>query len=150
MGRFTKLLGKVVERATGQPSGDSAASGDAADSHPLDPIPSTWNQAIKESPTPEEGLESVIVRFAGSDLEVSVPKGTTLLDAAIEAEADLNHYCGGMCSCGSCRIEVLSGEVSEIDPMEETTLDIVREAETDRLGCQTRALGDLVVRIPAD
>jgi len=150
MGRFTKLLGKVVERATGQPSGDSSASPDVANSHPLDPIPSSWNQAIKESPAPAEGLETVTVRFADSALEVSVPKGTTLLDAALEAEADLNHYCGGMCSCGSCRIEILSGEVSELDPMEETTLDIVREAETDRLGCQTRALGDLVVRIPAD
>ena len=150
MGRLSKLLGKVVEKAKGQASHDSAASGEAGGSHPLDPIPSGWNQAIKKSPTPDESLETVLVRFAGTDLEVAVPRGTTLLDAAIEAEADLNHYCGGMCSCGSCRIEILGGEVSELEAMEETTLDVVREVETERLGCQTRALGDVVVRIPLD
>jgi ferredoxin len=34
--------------------------------------------------------------------------------------------------------------------MEESTLDIVRELETERLACQTRALGDVVLRLPED
>lgn len=149
MGRLSKLLGKVVGKAVGQP--DVQDPGEAlASSHPLDPVPADWNQAIKQSPEPEAGLETVMVSFEGSGLQVGVPVGTTLLDAAVEADADLNHYCGGMCSCGSCRLEIVSGEVSAKEDMEETTLDIVREGETDRLGCQTRAMGDVVVRIPAD
>jgi ferredoxin len=158
MGRFAKLVGKVIDKATGQqselhpvdgvPEGAGAKAGGAL--HPLDPVPAGWNQAIKESPDPASNLDRVTVRFAGTDLEIDVPGGTTLLDAAIEADADLNHYCGGMCSCGSCRLEIISGEVSAIEAMEVATLDIVREGEADRLGCQTRALGDVVVRIPAD
>lgn len=148
MGRFRKLLGKVRDRAVETLSDGSGAGQDRPERHPLDPVPEGWNRAIKESPKEDAGAGKLSIRFENLDLEVSVVKGTTLLDAALEAGADLNHYCGGMCSCGSCRLEILSGEVSPLDPMEETTLDIVREGEQDRLGCQTRAMGDIVVRVP--
>ena len=155
MGRFRDLLGKVAGRAAGQQSSATAPpgedrSGDAGPGHPLDPIPARWNQVIKESPKADEGVPLVSVRFEGTDLKASVPLGTTLLDAAIEAGSDLDHYCGGMCSCGSCRLEIVAGKVSAIEAMEESTLDIVRELETERLACQTRALGDVVLRLPSD
>ena len=105
---------------------------------------------IKESPKPDVDVPVVTVRIEGTDLKASVPLGTTLLDAAIDAGSDLDHYCGGMCSCGSCRLEIVAGKVSAIEDMEESTLDIVRELETDRLACQTRALGDVVLRLPSD
>jgi ferredoxin len=113
-------------------------------------VPARWNEVIKESPTAAEGVATVTVRLEPEGLEAAVPVGTTLLDAAIEAGSDLNHYCGGMCSCGSCRLEVVSGDVSVIESMEESTLDIVREGEADRLACQTRVLGDVVLRVPQD
>ena len=155
MGRFRDLLGKVASRAAGEqsPVGTAergASSEEAESSHPLDPIPARWNQVVKESPAAGEGVPLVTVRIEGTDLEVSVPLGTTLLDAAIQAGSDLDHYCGGMCSCGSCRLEIVTGNVSPIEPMEESTLDIVRELETERLACQTRALGDVVLRLPED
>jgi ferredoxin len=155
VGRFRDLLGKVASRAAGEQSPVGAArsedrSDDADSSHPLDPIPARWNQVVKESPAAGEGVTLVTVRIEGTDLEASVPLGTTLLDAAIQAGSDLDHYCGGMCSCGSCRLEIVTGNVSAIEPMEESTLDIVRELETERLACQTRALGDVVLRLPAD
>ncbi len=155
MGRFRDLLGKVTGRAAGEPAAVEAAgredhSADTGPSQPLDPIPARWNQVIKESPKADEGGTLVTVRIEGTDLEASVPLGTTLLDAAIEAGSDLDHYCGGMCSCGSCRLEIVTGNVSAIESMEESTLDIVRELETERLACQTRALGDVVLRLPSD
>lgn len=155
MGRLRDLLGKITGRTAGQPSAATATpsedrSGDPSPGHPLDPIPARWNQVIKESPKPDVDVPVVTVRIEGTDLKASVPLGTTLLDAAIDAGSDLDHYCGGMCSCGSCRLEIVAGKVSAIEDMEESTLDIVRELETDRLACQTRALGDVVLRLPSD
>ena len=80
---------------------------------------------------------------------VAVKKGTTILDAAIAAGVDLDHYCGGMASCGSCRVQILAdSQVSEMDMMEEATLDVVMEHDDDRLGCQTRILGPVKVLVP--
>ena len=151
MGRFRDLLGKVASRALGEGSTDTSAEtppSAAPTSQPLDPIPTRWNEVIKESPKAAEGVAMVTVRIENEGLEASVPLGTTLLDAAIEAGSALDHYCGGMCSCGSCRLEIIGGNVSAIEPMEESTLDIVREGESDRLACQTRALADVVLRVP--
>jgi ferredoxin len=53
-----------------------------------------------------------------------------------------------MCSCGSCRVILISGEVSEMDDMEEATLSVVQEGDEDRLGCQTKILGHVVVEVP--
>jgi ferredoxin len=159
MGRFRDLLGKVAHRALGEGAADApagspgaatTAAGAAATNQPLDPIPARWNEVIKESPAAAEGVATVTVRIENEGLEVSVPLGTTLLDAAIEAGSNLDHYCGGMCSCGSCRLAVVSGHVSAIEAMEESTLNVVREGEADRLACQTRALGDVVLRVPEE
>jgi len=148
MGRFRKLLGKVRDRALETLSeGDDPRRAETA-RHPLDPVPEDWNQVIKSSPQSTRGAGELRVQFENLDTEITVAPGTTLLDAALEANADLNNYCGGMCSCGSCRLEIVSGELSPIDSMEQTTLDIVRESESDRLACQTRILGDVVVRVP--
>src|SRR5262249_35276234 len=67
----------------------------------------------------------------------TVPRNTTLLDAAKELGFPLNHDCGGNASCTTCRVEVQSGaeHLSEIDFEEQDLLD--REALTEpwhRLG----------------
>ena len=90
-----------------------------------------------------------VVVFENLDVRLEVKKGTTILDAAIAADIDLDHYCGGMASCGSCRIQILPGSVvSEMDMMEEATLDVVLEHDDDRLGCQTKVLGEVRVLVP--
>ena len=81
----------------------------------------------------------------------TVPKNTTLRDAAKELGFPLNHDCGGNASCTTCRVEVQQGaeHLSEIDFEEQDLLD--REALSEpwhRLGCQAKVLGDVVVRVP--
>jgi 2Fe-2S ferredoxin len=132
VGLVRKLLGRVRKRVSGP-------------ERPASVAPKGWNQAVKERPT--SGLECTIT-FANVDAAATVPKGTSILDAALEAGVDLNHYCGGMCSCGSCRIVLVSGDVSALVKMEQMTLDVVREGEQDRLGCQTLIQGDVVVEVP--
>ncbi len=85
----------------------------------------------------------------GKSGEVEV--NTTLLDAAKSLDFLLNHDCGGNASCTTCRVEVQMGQeqLSEIDFDEQDLLD--REALSEpwhRLGCQTRVLGDVIVRVP--
>jgi 2Fe-2S ferredoxin len=90
------------------------------------------------------------VRFG--DVLVEVPRGTTLLDAADSARLELRHYCGGNCSCGTCRVEVLAGggALSRAQPMELLVLGGEAAARGDRLACQAEVQGDDVqVRIPA-
>jgi ferredoxin len=54
-----------------------------------------------------------------------------------------------MASCGSCRVQIVPGSaVSEMDMMEEATLDVVLEHDDDRLGCQTKILGEVHIIVP--
>ncbi len=129
MGLVRKLLGKVRDKVVAEER----------------PVPKDWNQAVKERPA--AGTD-VTLTFANLDVTTTVKRGTSILDAALDADVDLNHYCGGMCSCGSCRIVLISGDVSGIDRMERATLDVVKEGEHDRLGCQTLVQGDVVVEVP--
>ncbi len=142
MGRFRGLLDKVKDKAADR-------LGLRPEPRPSNskPVPEDWNQAYKEAPSTTRSTDFT-VRFENLDVELQVARGTTILDAALAGDVDLNHYCGGMCSCGSCRIVLVSGEVSPRDSMEEATLSVVQEEEGDRLGCQTQVLGDLVLLVP--
>lgn len=117
-----------------------------ADTPVTDSTPDDWNRADKKAEVAVDGPSSVCFENLGSTQECE--SGTTILDAAIAAGIDLNHYCGGMASCGSCMVTVVSGKVSELDDMEEATLDVVLEDDRDRLGCQCRVLGPVTVIVP--
>ncbi len=81
---------------------------------------------------------------------LEVERGTTLLEAAIEGDVDLRSYCGGNCSCGTCRVEVLSGaqNLSRRQSMEEFALGMDAARRGDRLACQSQVLGPVTVRVP--
>ena len=128
---FGKLFGKKKE-AEAKPVTEST--------------PDDWNRADKAAAPAVEGDCSI--EFQNLGVKHTVKPGTSILDAAMDAGVDLNNYCGGMCSCGSCRIILVSGNVSEMDDMEEATLSVVEETDDDRLGCQTKILGHVVVTVP--
>jgi len=156
-----RLVGRVKRLASrGEPQQRAANPTPVTDA-----VPDDWNDVRHRRSTPRQvgddrtagpGQESnrssarpCRVVFRGHDATIDVANGTTVLDAALEAGVDLNHYCGGMCSCGSCRVTDIDGEVSELRDIEEMTLELVREGEQDRLGCQTRILGDVSLTLPA-
>lgn len=91
----------------------------------------------------------VVVRFEGAG-EVEVPWGTTVLAAADRAGVDVPHYCGGTCSCGTCRVEV-RGDATGLSPAsgrEEMVLGSQQTQAGDRLACQARLLGPVTIRVP--
>ncbi len=78
-----------------------------------------------------------------------VPLGATILEAADLLGVDLDHFCGGNCSCGTCIVDVRSGAeaLSAMDDMERAVLGR-HLAKGRRLACQTRISGAAVVAVP--
>jgi 2Fe-2S ferredoxin len=90
------------------------------------------------------------VRFIKENLEVEVPEGTTILQAARKAGAPEGDRCGGVCACSTCHVYVVKGfdDTSEVEDEEFDILDKAVDVKmTSRLGCQAKITGDLAVEI---
>jgi ferredoxin len=75
-------------------------------------------------------------------------EGKKLVLALEDHGIDILHLCGGNAKCGTCRVEVLSGELELISPLEERALS-GKGIQTDghiRLSCQLRLKNDLSVK----
>jgi uncharacterized 2Fe-2S/4Fe-4S cluster protein (DUF4445 family) len=91
--------------------------------------------------------DKVKVRFLPDNLEVEVQKGENLLWAALEAGVHINASCGGSGMCGQCRVILEQGDC------ESDKTDKLSDQEYSagyRQACKTRALSDVVVRIPVE
>lgn len=85
------------------------------------------------------------ILFEPENRQVSVPPGTTLLEAASKADVYINASCNGKGSCGKCRLIVKSGKTDFTDS------PLLSEKEKSKgyvLACQTRVIEDIVVKIP--
>ncbi|MFT4977735.1 MAG: ferredoxin [Myxococcota bacterium] len=89
------------------------------------------------------------ISFNGRE-PVTVPHGITVLHAATRADVDISHYCGGMASCGTCRIEIDegAGALSPIEAREQMVLGYESASAGSRLACQARILGPVSVKVP--
>ena len=90
------------------------------------------------------------VRFTKEKLEVDVPEGTTILEAARKVGAPQGDRCGGVCACSTCHVYVVEGfdELSEIEDEEFDILDKAFDVRMEsRLGCQAKVAGDIAVEI---
>ena len=91
------------------------------------------------------------VTFRDPAVEVEVPIGITLLEAAMTTGAISAGSCGGNCECGGCHVRVEEGAqyLSTASELEEELLDRVFDVRpSSRLACQARIIagGDIVVR----
>lgn len=84
------------------------------------------------------------VRFLNGDdgpVDVEVPVGTSILEAAVKAHAPEGSACGGVCACSTCHVYVRKG-LNLLSDMEDDENDILDKAfgveSTSRLGCQSR------------
>jgi len=78
-----------------------------------------------------------------------VEAGETLLAAARRYDVDLDSFCGGNCSCGTCRVRVTGGgeNLTPVEGHEQSVLGVSMD-RGDRLACQARVLGPVAVEIP--
>lgn len=74
----------------------------------------------------------------GVEHHLDAISGKTLLDIFVDNSVEIAHSCGGMGSCGTCRIR-LHGEKGRIPEREEVESEMAIErgfAEHERLSCQ--------------
>lgn len=84
---------------------------------------------------------------------VHASHGDTILEAILDAGLELNHSCGGMGTCGTCRIFVLQGLelLSERNIPESEIAQDRNFLHEERLACQNFAQSGLVIdRGPAN
>ncbi|RLB46172.1 MAG: ferredoxin, partial [Deltaproteobacteria bacterium] len=91
-----------------------------------------------------------IVKFTNLGIEVEVPVGTTILEAAKLAHAPEGDRCGGVCACSTCHVYVGAGE-DGLSEAEDEELDILEKAFmpkfNSRLGCQAKIDEDGVYEV---
>ncbi len=91
-----------------------------------------------------------IVRFKNVGLEVEVPVGASILDAAKKVDAPEGDRCGGVCACSTCHVYVTEG-FDELSEAEDEELDILEKAflpkYNSRLGCQAKLEEDGVYEV---
>jgi ferredoxin len=89
------------------------------------------------------------VVFLDQGVEVDVPIGTSVLDAARLVGAPEGSACGGVCACSTCHVYVESGAelLSESEEDEEDILDKAFDVRMNsRLGCQAKILREGTLR----
>jgi len=103
-----------------------------------------WDAEDKESAGATGGLE---VTFSNPEKQVTVPAGTTLLDAARLADVHINASCNGKGACGKCKLILESGK------LDAPSSPYLTETEKEKgyvLACQSRVTGAVTVRIPEE
>ncbi len=91
------------------------------------------------------------ITFLPDETTVEVREGATLFLAAIEAkDVDIESQCGGKGGCALCKLIIREGadNLSEMEWDETSHLGNVFHVTHERLSCQARILGDVVVEIP--
>jgi len=85
------------------------------------------------------------VTFLPGGNSIEIDGTTTLREAAHLAEVSVHDRCGGMGACCNCIVTIMEGmgNLCEKSVVEEAVFYL---AENDRLSCQVRITGDVVVK----
>ena len=98
---------------------------------------------IKIMPHPE---------YCPAGAQISAPSGTSICEALLEHDIEIEHACELSCACTTCHVVVRSGfeSLGEIDESEEDLLDRAWGLEPmSRLSCQAiLSLQDVTIEIP--
>lgn len=87
--------------------------------------------------------------FEPDGRRVSAKIGATLMEVAQQAKVPINTDCGGVGTCGKCRVIVKDqGSVTEVAETEKEHLTMEELTQGYRLACQTTVLGDVAVYVP--
>ena len=84
------------------------------------------------------------------NIVVQASHESTILDALLDAEIEIDHSCGGMGTCGTCRVFVEKG-LENFAPPDLAEREIIEDrkfSENERLSCQNLVKQGLSVRRP--
>ncbi len=84
--------------------------------------------------------------------DIKVQRGTSICEALLENQINIEHACEMSCACTTCHVVVREGfkSLNDLDETEEDLLDMAWGLEPNsRLSCQAIVSGtDLVIEIP--
>ena len=90
--------------------------------------------------------------YCPAGAQINAPAGTSICEALLEHDIDIEHACELSCACTTCHVVVREGfeSLGEMDESEEDLLDRAWGLEpTSRLSCQAiLAQRDVVIQIP--
>ncbi len=89
--------------------------------------------------------------FEPEGKKCEVNEGSTILDAAKEIGIDIKSDCGGVGSCGKCKVVVEEGSENVSSPSQRER-DLLGDEidEGKRLACLTKVSGDVLVTVPKE
>jgi uncharacterized 2Fe-2S/4Fe-4S cluster protein (DUF4445 family) len=93
-------------------------------------------------------MDSFSIKFGPVGLETGCPAGSTILDCARRAGAEIVSVCGGKGTCGHCVVQVKAGRVSPVDDIEKKFINPRLLAAGYRLACRAKVLSDGEFYIP--
>jgi 2Fe-2S ferredoxin len=86
--------------------------------------------------------------FTINQVTLRATHGETILEACLRNHFDIDHSCGGMGTCGTCRVVVEKG-LELFEAPEEIEQEIIRDRQfqqNERLSCQNKVKNDLVLK----
>ena len=98
---------------------------------------------------PESDL-SITVDFEPIGRRIQIRPGTNLYEASRKAGIDLVSLCGGIGSCDSCRVQLVSGILSDPTLEEEAIFNSSQLSVGWRLACQSIPVEDVKIAIPTE
>ncbi len=88
----------------------------------------------------------ILIRYLDGP-EVSVVKGTSLLEASLQANIPHAHVCGGRGRCSTCRVQIVEG-LEHLPPADSDEVALLEKLKTGlsvRLACRTRPLSNCTI-----
>ncbi len=96
------------------------------------------------------GSDLVAVDLQPVGRRVRVRPGSTVLDAAQASGVQLVAVCGGVGTCGTCRVRAVEGVLGAGTAEEKEWLGTVERGQGWRLACQAKVVGALRVEVPPE
>lgn len=91
------------------------------------------------------GKKNFSVKFLPSKKIIKVPEGYNLKQAILDCGIDIESSCGGVGTCGRCKVQVISGKVySEKSKF----ISEKKKKEGFVLSCLSKVVSDIVVLVP--
>lgn len=90
------------------------------------------------------------VVFLPSNQRGKVLEGTTLIEASRELGGKIESLCGGMKSCGKCRVKLVEGNLSPFTDEEAVFISESERAAGYRLSCAAQIKGDVTIFVPEE
>ena len=97
------------------------------------------------------------IKTDGSEHELNVDKGSTIMEIGRDNNMGLEGTCGGSLSCATCHVYFSDADFARVGPPSDDEMDMLELAfgltPTSRLGCQISIddnLDCLTVKVPED